>query len=130
MRFRGEYYFLSNMYECPITYNGLTYKCVESAFQAQKDLSRSKDFINLNGFEAKRLGRKIHLRSDWEYVKLSIMKSLLQIKFSDIVLLNKLKSINEPIIEENTWHDTYWGMCNRIGYNHLGILLEEIKNNV
>ena len=42
MKFRNEYSFLSNMYECPIVYHGIKYRCAEAAFQALKDLSRFK----------------------------------------------------------------------------------------
>lgn len=35
VRFRGDYGFLSNFAEIPITYEGLTYKCLDSAFIAQ-----------------------------------------------------------------------------------------------
>lgn len=34
--FRGTHFFLSNFYEAPVTYNGLTYQNNEAAFQAQK----------------------------------------------------------------------------------------------
>ena len=34
--FRNEYYFLSNFYEIPVTYQGITYQNNEAAFQAQK----------------------------------------------------------------------------------------------
>ena len=34
--FRNEYYFLSNFYEAPIIYDGVSYQNTEAAFQAQK----------------------------------------------------------------------------------------------
>ena len=34
--FRGDYFFLSNFYECPVTYQDITYPNNETAFQAQK----------------------------------------------------------------------------------------------
>ena len=34
--FRNEHFFLSNFYEAPVTYDGLTYQNNEAAFQAQK----------------------------------------------------------------------------------------------
>ena len=37
-----EYKFLSNFYECPITYQGLTYGSVEAAFQAQKCMTEEE----------------------------------------------------------------------------------------
>lgn len=130
MLFRNEYYFLSNMYPCEITYNGLTYTCVEATFQAQKNITESDKFTNLDGYAAKKLGRKIKLRHDWDTIKLTIMKDLLSIKFSDKQLAEQLKQITEPIVENNTWNDTYWGVCNNVGENHLGKLLTEIKEEL
>ena len=40
-RFEGKYYFLSNFYECPITYKGLTFTSTEAAFHAQKNEYRA-----------------------------------------------------------------------------------------
>lgn len=128
MKFRDKYYFLSNMFPCNILYNGINYKSVESAFQAQKDPSRINEFINLDGFAAKKLGRKVTLRKDWETIKLSIMEDLLRVKFSDKTLHDQLLAVTEPIVEDNTWHDTFWGVCNGKGENNLGKLLEKIKN--
>lgn len=34
--FRGKYYFLSNFYSSPVTYEGLTYLNNEAAFNQQK----------------------------------------------------------------------------------------------
>ena len=130
MIMRGEYYFLSNMYPCTIVYEGHQYKSSESAFQAQKDLSRISEFEDLDGYAAKKLGRKVNLRKDWESVKLNIMEDILRAKFKDPILAKKLKEVKEPIVEENTWNDTYWGVCNGKGTNHLGILLEKIKKEL
>lgn len=128
MQFRGKYAFLSNFYEVPITVEGRRFRCVEAAFQAAKCPSRAKEFENLNGSEAKRLGRKVALRPDWEEEKLDIMYQLLVAKFAQHPeLAEKLKATLEPIIEDNTWGDTYWGRCNGKGQNHLGQLLEHLK---
>jgi predicted NAD-dependent protein-ADP-ribosyltransferase YbiA (DUF1768 family) len=27
------------------------------------------------------------------------------------------------LVEGNHWHDTYWGVCNGVGENHLGKIL-------
>jgi predicted NAD-dependent protein-ADP-ribosyltransferase YbiA (DUF1768 family) len=45
-------------------------------------------------------------------------------------LSEQLKQITEPIVENNTWNDTYWGVCNNVGENHLGKLLTEIKEEL
>ena len=127
---RNEYFFLSNMYPCEITYNGHTFKSVEAAFQAQKDTSRASEFEYIRGKAAKRLGRTVKMRFDWESVKLGIMEEILRIKFSDPELKQKLLAVTEPIVEENTWHDTYWGVCEGKGQNNLGKLLTKIKNDM
>lgn len=128
MQFRGKYAFLSNFYEAPITVEGLRFRCVEAAFQAAKCPQRAKEFENLNGSEAKHLGRKVALRPDWEEEKLEIMYLLLVAKFTQHPeLAEKLKATSEPIVEDNSWGDTYWGKCNGRGQNHLGKLLEHLK---
>lgn len=38
-----------------------------------------------------------------------------------------LLQVKEPIVEDNTWNDTYWGVCNGVGQNKLGKILEKIK---
>jgi predicted NAD-dependent protein-ADP-ribosyltransferase YbiA (DUF1768 family) len=56
--FRGEYYFLSNFYSAPVTYNGMCFENNEAAFQAAKCPERMTEFCRLNPSEAKRLGRR------------------------------------------------------------------------
>lgn len=55
------------------------------------------------------------------------MQYLLRQKFVDPVLMEKLRAITRPIIEDNHWGDTFWGVCGGVGENHLGRLLEEIR---
>ena len=42
--------------------------------------------------------------------------------------MNKLQLIEGEIVEENTWGDTFWGVCKGVGENHLGKLLMEIRD--
>lgn len=81
--FKGENYYLSNFYERPVTYDGITYKNNEAAFQAQKCISYEdrKQFSVLNASEAKRLGRKVSLRPDWESIKVDVMTDIVHAKF-------------------------------------------------
>lgn len=139
MVFRDEYYFLSNMYPCTVTMsmNGKTYTfpCSESAFQAAKCPPQAYLFATgpknkyPDGFKAKKGGRNVPLRPDWEQIKLHVMAEALHAKFSNPQLEAKLVSITGPIVEENTWHDTYWGCCAGEGANYLGRLLMEIRKN-
>lgn len=47
--FRGEYYFLSNFYSAPVTYNGMCFENNEAAFQAAKCPERMQRF-RFNGY--------------------------------------------------------------------------------
>ena len=134
-QFRGDYSFLSNMYDAPVTYNGITYRNAEAAFQAQKDPRRSQEFANLSGKEAKQKGGKsgdITLRQDWDEVKTDIMNDVVRQKFlQNKQLAEKLKNTGDRrIIEGNTWGDTEWGVYQGKGANKLGKILEEIRENL
>ena len=139
--FRGKYAFLSNFYSCDInlTINGRTYTfpTVENAFQLSKTLNPSEKLIHrfqsITPGQAKKLGRLVKLRNDWDQVKLQVMRKLLIKKFSNPELKNKLLDTGDALlIEGNWWRDTYWGVCNRtdIGDNHLGKLLMEVRDEL
>lgn len=132
MLFRGKYYFLSNFYPSQITMEiegkSYTFPNVECAFQAHKCPEKAREFVDMEPLKAKRYGKKVPLRSDWEEIKNDIMYKCLKVKFSDPTLLEQLKAVDEPISETNNWHDYYWGVCNGKGKNVLGVLLERIKS--
>lgn len=132
--FRGENYFLSNYYSAPVTYDGITYKNNEAAFQAQK--CQNKDdrilFSQLSPNEAKPLGRHVDLRSDWEEVKTQIMYEIVFAKFSQNEdLKRKLLATGDRLLEEgNTWGDRIWGTVNGKGENRLGKILMKIREEL
>lgn len=130
--FRGEYSFLSNFYQCPVLYNGITYLNAEAAFQAQKTLNemRRHGFSNVSAIEAKKMGKFVQLREDWDSIKLTVMEEVIRAKFSqNKELKNKLLQTEGMYIEEgNTWGDVFWGKVYGIGENHLGIILMNIRN--
>lgn len=128
-RFDGNYSFLSNFYEAPLVYKGLRYLNSESAYQGQKDPSRAEEFVDLKAMQSKRLGRKVTIRDDWDSVKLDIMYEIVLAKFTqNPELLDKLKATGDAIlIEGNYWHDTFWGVCEGKGKNHLGKIIMKIR---
>lgn len=129
MMFRGEFWFLSNMARTPITYKQYKFENSEAFFQACKDGSKVAMFQGVDGPTAKRLGRRVNLRPDWEKVKVRIMEKVVRMKFEQHPeLLERLKAIPGEIVEDNTWNDTFWGRCNGRGRNELGKILMKIRD--
>lgn len=132
--FRGKYYFLSNFYSSPVLYGGITYQNNEAAFQAQKtiDIEKRKEFASLEPAPAKRAGRKVKLRPDWEKVKFEIMYEICEAKFSQNPELAEMliKTGNEELVEGNTWGDTIWGKVNGKGQNNLGKILMKVREKL
>lgn len=133
--FQGKYYFLSNFYPCIITRDGFTFKSVEAAYQASKTECEELRIQIANATtpgEAKKLGRKVKIRPDWEYIKDSVMLSLLRQKFNNNPDLRKrLLATGNQILEEGiTWGDIYWGVCEGIGENRLGKLLMQVREEI
>lgn len=132
--FRGNYQFLSNFYSAPLEYDGRKYLNSEAAFHSMKCLdSVSRDkFKNLNPSDAKRLGRSVILRTDWDSVKDSIMKEITRAKFEQNPDIAKLliETGDCILIEGNWWGDHYWGVCNGTGQNKLGKILMEIRTEL
>lgn len=134
--FKNEYNFLSNFYPHPIYFNGLLYKTSEHAYQAQKCVKREDMILfthNITPGKAKRLGRKLKIRDDWDMIKLDVMKQILIIKFSDEKLKKLLKDTGDnELVEGNYWNDAYWGVDieTGIGKNNLGKLLMDIRSKI
>ena len=117
--FRGENFYLSNFYEVPVTYGGITFRNNEAAFQAQKceDPGTRKEFAHLNPSEAKKKGRHVKLRPDWEDVKTDIMRGIVQAKFAqNHDLADKLLSTGDAVLEE--------------GENRLGRILMDTRRKL
>ena len=60
------------------------------------------------------------------------MESLVREKFSqNLDLKNLLLTTNDTeLVEANTWGDTFWGRCNGVGKNHLGLILMKIREEL
>jgi len=136
--FKDEFGFLSNFYISPFNWNGFRWNTVEHAFQASKTKSTyDQERIRTAGTPAiaKRLGREVELRKDWEQIKVSVMTELVWLKFEqNSILINMLLDTGSAeLIEGNYWHDNYWGDCycrkcmKYEGKNMLGFILMEIR---
>ena len=132
--FRGKYFFLSNFFETPVTWQGITYQNNEAAFHSAKVINQKnrQSFASLNPSKAKSKGRHVQLRNDWEKIKDNIMYEICYCKFSQNEELKKklIATGNALLVEGNTWGDKYWGVCNGTGKNKLGKILMRVREEL
>lgn len=133
-----QYGCFSNFYPCMVEYEGITYPNSECAWQSLKTFDQDirKKFATYTAAGAKKMGRRVSLRSDWEEVKYQLMIEVCLAKFSQNEDLKKiLLSTEDQTIVENTtaWHDNIWGNCecdrcrDKEGKNLLGKALMEVR---
>lgn len=132
--FKNEYCFLSNFYGGPVTLGWHTFRTVEHGFQAFK-MTTKEDFAAIVSMRtpgmAKRAAHRRPMRKDWDQIKLDVMLALLRAKFSTPEFTRLLFSTGDAqLIEGNTWGDTYWGVCEGTGENHLGKLLMQVRTEL
>lgn len=129
--FSGEHRFLSNFWPSPVKVKGVMFPTVEHAYQAIKttDEAIRKEISELpTPGKAKRFGKKLTLRSDWEIIKLKVMEALVTAKFKDKALAGMLLATGDEVIQEgNNWNDTFWGVCRGKGENYLGKILMKVR---
>lgn len=134
-QFRGLHRFLSNFFPAPILYKGKVFPSSEHLFQALKTLDpeEREEIRRLpTPGEAKRRGRQVTIRENWDEVKRGFMKKILKMKFDQNPhLKERLLATGTHVLEEgNNWHDTYWGIDleTGLGLNILGRLIMELRS--
>ena len=142
LSFHNEHRWLSNFWPCvlPAMY-GVVPPTVEHAYQASKteyEVTAREILKAPTAGAAKRLGKGVQLRKDWDGMKLDIMRRLLFYKFDRLNPLLRqqlLDTGDAQIYEGNRWNDVYWGRVQREqgvweGENHLGRLLMELREKI
>lgn len=130
--FKGKYFFLSNFYPSPVTYHGFKFSSNEAAFQAMKCPDKASEFTALSPSDAKREGRRVTLRPDWEKAKEQIMYEICLAKFQQnpSLKIQLLNTGDAELIEGNDWGDINWGVCDGQGENRLGKILMRVRNEL
>lgn len=125
--FFGEYRWLSNYHLVDISYEGKIWPSTEHLYQALKTSdAEARERIRLlpRPVEAKRAGSKLPMRAHWDNIKISAMELVTQLKYENPELRQKLLDTgDQELIEENSWGDVFWGVCNGKGANNLGKVL-------
>ena len=140
-RFDKAFTFLSNFYLCPVFFMGQDWPSTEHAFQAFK--SREKPIReHIRGLkearDAKRAGRALVKRSDWELIRRPLMEQLVRAKFFQHPDLAKqlIATGTQQLVEGNHWHDNEWGNCTCVecasiaGQNMLGQILMAVRQEL
>lgn len=133
---------LSNMYSDKkkldggffFEHNGTRYfaNTVEHYYQANKTTDEEgfqRILLAKDGFSARRLGRTVPLRPDWNNeFKLTIMLYALYKKFQNEKMASILLSTGNDILVENGWWDGFWGCgAKGKGQNMMGKALMTIR---
>lgn len=134
--FQKEYRWLSNFVPVSITLDEITYPSVEHAYMSAK--SDDPQWKNLCSSDVqpgyvKRESKKIKLVSNWDEIKVQVMKDCLEQKFSKNPFKKLLVETGNCQIEEgNRWGDTFWGidLYTNKGQNILGKLIMEIRSTI
>jgi ribA/ribD-fused uncharacterized protein len=119
---------------CPHTGDPLSYPTVEHYFQASKARTLDEHLLvasQPSAKLAKRAGRRIALRPDWETVKTDVMLTALRAKFSQPFFAAALLTTEDGVIAENSPTDFEWGVRDATGgfagQNRLGRLLMQVR---
>ena len=142
-KFEGKHAFLSNFSPHGFVLETISFPTNEHFFQAMKTVKgNTKDFLEIANAstpgKAKRMGRKVKMRPDWDEVKINIMKKGLEEKFRQNPDIQKLllETGEAILVEGNHWHDNFWGDCKcencrlKTGKNMLGILLMFVRGKI
>lgn len=136
LQFSGEYRWLSNFLRTPepiVLDDEWGYHSTEAAYMSMKSKDMTwKEFCRDTEKDSaiKAESYKIALRSDWEDIKVDVMRRCLKLKFSQEPLRTKLlETGNCHLSEGNNHGDTYWGVSleTGLGENMLGRLLMETR---
>lgn len=134
---RDEYGCFSNFSPHPVRLKDKVWPTSEHYFQAQKFAGHpDEEEIRqaASPMVAARMGRsrKRPFRSDWEAVKLDIMRDAVRAKFTQHADLQAvLLGTGDAVLVEHTKNDSYWGDGgDGTGQNWLGRILMEIRNEL
>ena len=148
--FTGRYRFLSNFYPVEIEHQGIKYPSVEHYYVAMKikgDQQIDGKYLTMNDCretiskmpdagKVKKLGKILKIRKDWDQVKMDVMIWGIREKFKNEDLKEELLNTGDlQIIEGNSWHDNFFGVCScgpcqGKGQNNLGKILMKVRQDL
>ena len=133
--FQGDYRWLSSFWMSEFIHEEKLWASVEHYYQASKATNQADaDMVRQlsRPGKAKRAGRAIKVRADWDIIKDEIMLRGVRAKFQQNQgLADKLLATGDAeLIEENQWGDVYYGTCQGYGENRLGKILMRVREEL
>ncbi len=129
LAFKGEYAFLSNDFPAEVTYRGVTYSCVTSAFLAAQ-CDDPKERAKIAGMRPDKVRQRIPADPVWQRAHEDLMADLVKQKFNRHPELRArlLATGNMKLICGRS-KDRYWGvnLTTWEGENRLGQILTEVR---
>ncbi len=138
--FEGQYRWLSNFW--PASFRdrrGKLWPSSESYYMAHKTMDpvEREKIRTMSPGKAKKYGKTVELRPDWNEVRDKVMKWALWYKFTQNEDLREklLATDNRELVEGNYWHDLVWGVCSCVkckghGENRLGQYLMQLRDKL
>ena len=135
--YEQEFYPFSNFSSFKLHWKGYDWMTSEHAYHSEKFedagvLEKLKSTRSAHEAMELAYANKDTCRSDWNNVKLKIMKDILRAKVEQHPYIKKklLDSGDKKLIE-NSWRDAYWGWGDHgDGENHLGRLWMEVRGEM
>ena len=127
--------FLSNHYPSPFTIDAVTYATVEHWYQSSKVLDpeeRRRVIEAPTPLAAKERVKEVTIRSDWDDLKLDVMKRGAMEKFrQNRDLAERLVATGDAeLVHHSDWSDVFWAVDRKHGgLNHMGRILMELRDH-
>ncbi len=124
---------MSNFHHSPLIYDNRYWDTAEHAYQAAKtNVPGEKEAVHMcpTARDAKKMGKRVTVRPDWDEVKVDVMYEIVKAKFHYNPELRErlLLTTGFELEEGNWWGDRFWGVCDGEGLNNLGKILMRIRD--
>ncbi len=135
--YEREYYVFSNFSSFILEWKGRVWMTSEHAYHSERfeDTAMKDEVYAMRSAHDAFTYAQTHKhlqRSDWDDIKIAIMKEILHAKVAQHAYVKKklLESGSREIIEDS-WRDDFWGWgANKDGKNMLGKLWMEVRDEV
>ena len=132
--YEQEFYVFSNFSAFKLAWKGYDWMTSEHAYHSEKFddpgiIQSLKEARSAHDALKVAHAHKEAYRTDWDDIKLDVMKDILRAKMEQHPYVKKklLESGDKELVE-NSWRDSYWGWGpNKDGKNHLGKLWMKVR---